>query len=202
MGKKWILGVALLVVFLGGLFFMGYIPGTESDKADMDLTFYDEEGNELGKTTTKLAILGIQTPGFEGDVHSVKVAVSFIVTTTMEYLEMRTNCYLEVVTRINTQTAGIVYTVAEHQVGTSKLGLENTFEATYLMSSLLPDSAITETGKTNGWVMSFNARVKTIVDLEDGTQRDVEDSCSIDLTLTWFEHEFSVDSWFVPPVIG
>lgn len=202
MGKKWILGVALLVVLLGALFLFGVIPA-EGSSSSMDITFYDADGNELGVARTGLSIFGIRTAGFEGDVYSVKVAVSYVVTTNMEYLEMRTYCYLEVVTAVNdVQYNDVVHTVAEHQMGSSKLGLENTFEATYLMSELLPESKVDEVGKDYGWLMSFNARVKTTIDLEDGTQRDAEDTCGLVLTLTWVdpvESVFKVESYIALP---
>lgn len=174
----------------------------EGTGSDMDITFYNADGNELGKATTTLFGLGIQTSGFEGDVYSVKVAVSFEVTTTMDYAAMYTYCYLQIVTEHDMQYSEIVNDIPKHQMDTSKTGLTGTFEATYLMSTLLPANKIDELGKTEGWKMPFLASVETMLDLEDGTQRDVSDACSIILYLTWFEDILSVDSWFVPPVIG
>lgn len=200
--RKWILGVALLVVLLGALFFFGVIPA-EGASSSMDITFYDADGNELGKATTGGLTLGIRTLDAVADAHHIDIVVGYIVTTNIDYLEMRTYCYLEVVTAVNdVQYNDVVHTVAEHQVGSSKLGLENTFEATYLMSELLPDSAIDEFGKTYGWLMSFNARVKTTIDLEDGAQREAEDTCGIVLTLTWVdpvESVFKVESYIALP---
>ena len=205
MKNKWILGILALVVILGGLFLMGIIPAEGANSA-MDITFYDADGNELGKATTGGLTLGIRTVDGAVDIHHIDVVVSYLVTTNIDYLEMRTYCYLEVVTAINdVQHNDVVHTVAEHQVGGSKTGLENTFEATYLMSDLLPDNKVDEYGKTYGWLMSLNARVMTILDLEDGTQREAEDTCGIALSLVWFEPEpdeepvFKVESYIGLP---
>lgn len=210
MKNKWILGVLALVVILGGLFLMGYIetPGVDHTKSDVELTFYDEDGNELGKIDTKLAILGVRTAGFEGDVHSVGVRVNFEVTTTMECVAIYSSCFLGVETVLDDgQGTTVVHAVAEGQMDSQKSGLTGSFEGTYLMSNLLPTSAVTDAGKQMGWIMTFTARVVTDVDYIDyeddiQKQKQVEDSCSISLTLTWYEHELSVDSYFVNPVIG
>ena len=203
MNNKSILGiVVVLVVVLGGLWYMGVFPAEGASSA-MDITFYDADGNEIGKATTGGLALGIRTVDGAVDVHHIDIAVSYVVTTNMEYLEMRTYCYLEVVTAINdVQYGDVVHTVTEHQMGSSKLGLENTFTATYLMSELLPDSKIDQYGELYGWLMSFNARVKTTIDLEDGTQREAEDTCGIVLTLTWVdpvEPVFKVESYIALP---
>jgi hypothetical protein len=171
----------------------------------MDITFYDADGNELGTaTSTGFFGLGIQGVGFEGDIDHLTVRVSFLVTTNIEYREMYTYCYLEVVTAINdVQHGDVVHTVAEHQMDTGKTGLEGTFEATYQMSTLLPDSAIDVYGKTYGWIMSFNARVRADLDLDDGTQRSAEDTCSMALTLVWVDTEIKeeivLESWIGIP---
>ena len=204
MNRNFIVGLGVVVV-AGLLLLFVIVPALQpaGTGSEMNITFYDEDGNELGKATTiGLFGLGIRTSGFEGDIHSVKVAVSFEVTTTMDYVAMYTYCYLQVVTEYNMQYSDIVHDVAKHQMDSSKIGLTGTFEATYLMSNLLPASAIDDLGKTEGWKMSFLANVETTLDLEDGTQRDTSDACSIILYLTWFEDVLSVDSWFAPPVIG
>lgn len=205
MGNKWILGVALLVVLLGGLWYLGVIPAEGASSA-MDITFYDADGNEIGKATTGGLALGIRTVDGAVDIHHIDVAVSYVVTTNIEYLAIYTYCYLEVVTAVNdVQHDDVVHTVAEHQMGSPNSDLSGTFEATYLMSDLLPDSAIDQYGELHGWKMSFNARVWTILDLADGTQREAEDTCGIALILVWFEPEpaeepvFKVESYIVLP---
>ena len=203
--KKAILAVG--VVAVAALVVVLFLPAFMLDagtNTGMGITFYDADGNELGEaTSTGFFGLGIQGMGFEGDIDHLTVRVDFLVTTNIEYREMYTYCYLEVVTAINNvQYGDVVHTVAEHQMDSGKTGLSGTFEATYQMSELLPDSAIDEYGKTYGWVMSFNAKVRATLDLEDGTQRDVEDTCSIALTLVWVEgaaEELALESWIGIP---
>lgn len=204
MKNKLILGAVVLVLFLGALFIFSVLPAEDSSSS-LEITFYDAEGNELGIATTGLSIFAVRGSGFEGDIHSLLVRVGFQVVTNLEYREMYTYCYLAVETAVNdAQYGDAVHTVAEHQMDSGETGLEGTFEHTYFMSELLPTNAIDEYGKLYGWIMSFAVRVHTTVDLDDGTQRDVEDTCGIDLTLTWYEdvpeeEELSVSSWVSIP---
>ena len=187
MKNKLILGVVVLAVVLGGLFFLGVI-SVDANDPTMDITFYDVDGKELGAiSTTSLSLFGIRRAGFEGDIHSLEVVVYFTVTTDIEYVGVDTRCWLEVVTTLNTITGGHVHTVAEHRLGPPNTDLEGTFYNTYLMSDLLPASAIEATGKANGWNMKFNARLETLIGLPDGTTRSVDDTCGLGLALTWVE---------------
>ena len=45
MGNKWILGVIVLVVILGGLYYTGYIPG--DDRMTTSVVFHDKDGNPV-----------------------------------------------------------------------------------------------------------------------------------------------------------
>lgn len=197
--RKWILGLGVLAIVLGGLFLMGYITIPEANASDMDITFYDVNGEELGKaTTTGLSIFGIRRAGFEGDIYSVKVAVHFTVTTDINYTGIETKVWLEVDTKINFAVPVEVHRVDEHLMGSS-VKLEDTIEATYLMSELLPDSAIEAAGKANGWKMAFSARLKSVVGLPDGDTREVDDTCGITLDLTWSVSELNLDSYMTLP---
>jgi len=204
MRNKLIAGIVILGLFLGALFILGVIPA-ESNSAALEITFFDADENELGVVATQLAIFGIRGSGFEGDIYSLLVHVDFQVTTNLEYREMYSYCYLTVETAINNvQYGDIVHTVSEHQMDSGETGLSGFFEGTYLMSELLPSSAIDQYGELYGWIMSFAVRVHTTVDLDDGTQRDVEDTCGIELTLIWYEEVpekevLSVESWVSIP---
>lgn len=197
--KNWMIGIGVLALVLGGLFLMGYITLPGDDQFNIDITCYDKDGNELGTATTRLAILGISREGFDGDIHSVKVEVDFQVTTNIDYKEVNTICYLEVVTRINTQGAGIVHTLARHQIGGMGTTLNDTFADTILMSELLPVNKITDAGKEVGWGMTFTADVETTIIKQDGTAVEADDTCAITLTLIWVEDEVKVDSYIRLP---
>lgn len=195
MAKKWILGVVVLAVVLGGLFLFGFIPG-DSSGSDMEIIFYDADGNELGRTDTRLSTLGIRAEGFEGDIYSLKVVVYFRVTTDIDYIGIDTRCWLTVITREGSSPRGTVaHSVAEHRLGPANTDLEGTFYDTYLMSDLLPASAITEAGKLGSWYMRFSARVETTVGKQDGTTKTVEDTCGTTLILSWVEG-LELESWF------
>jgi hypothetical protein len=197
MKNKLVLGVIVLALFLGALFLMGAIP-VEDNNVSMDITFYDADGNELGKaTTTGFSMFGIRRAGVEGDIHSLKVAVSFTVTTDIENIGVVTKAYLGVVTRLNTITGGLVHEIAEEYMGQSN-ELEATIEVTYLMSHLLPADKIEATGKANGWKMKFNARLETVLTRPDWTQKTVEDTCGIMLDLSWSE-QLALDSYIALP---
>lgn len=197
MNKKLVLGLVIVALVIGGLFLMGAIP-VEDSNVSMDITFYDVDGNELGKATTAgFSMFGIRRPGVEGDIHFLTVAISFTVTTDIENIGVVTKAWVGVVTRLNTITGGLVHEIAEEYVGRSA-ELEDTLEVTYLMSYLLPASAIESTGKANGWKMSFNARLETVLTRPDWTQRTVEDTCSIKLDLSWSE-QLNLDSYIALP---
>ena len=197
MRNKWILGVIVLAVILGGLFFFGVIT-PESAASDMHITFYDEAGNELQvASTTGLAMFGIRQDGSATDIFSVLVKVDFEVTTDITFDNVDVRCYLKVITRLNTITAGLVHTVEEHQMGLSS-SMAGSIEATYLMSTLLPASAIEDAGKANGWGMSFYARVTAQLTLPDNTTRSVEDTCGITLKLVWSE-QLDLESYIALP---
>jgi len=85
MARKWIIGVGLIVLVVGGLFLLGFIPMVDSNDANMEIIFYDVDGNELGRSDSKLAIFGIQSPDFEGNIHTLDVVVHFKVTTDIDY---------------------------------------------------------------------------------------------------------------------
>ena len=194
MKNKLVLGIAVLAIILGGLFLFGFISG-DSAASDMEIIFFDEDGNELGRTDTRLGVFGIQSPAFEGNIHSLEVVVYFSVITDIDYAWITTGCWLTVVTRLNTVSAGIVHTVEEHRLGAVNTDLSGTFYATYLMSFLLPDSKIEATGIANGWGMSFNARLETEVGSGIETIKSVQDTCGTSLSLTW-EEGLALESWF------
>jgi len=195
MARNWIIAIALMVVVVGGLFFMGFIPPIEDNSTSMEIIFYDADGNELGRSDSKLSIFGIQSPGFEGNIHSLEIVVYFQVTTDIDYSLIATGCFLSVETRLNTQTAGIVHSIAEHRLGAVNSDESGTFYATYLMSTLLPDSKIDAAGKQYGWMMYFDAVVKTSVSESSTEISTVEDTCGTTLTLAW-EDGLALDSWF------
>lgn len=194
MKNKLVLGVIVLAVIIGGLFFLGFVPGTGAG-SDMEIIFYDAEGNELGRTDTRLSTFGIQRDGFEGDIHSLFVCVYFEVTTDIDYGWITTGCWLTVVTRVASPTAGIVHTVDEHRLGAVNTDESGTFYATYLMSDLLPAAAITEDQKQWGWSMGFSARLETDLGFASEETHTVSDTCGTTLRLVWSE-TLVLDSWF------
>jgi hypothetical protein len=197
MKNKMVLGVIVVAIILGAMFF--FVLPKEGSSASMDIIFYDADGNEIGTaTTTGFSIFGIRRPGVAGDIHSLKVSISYVVTTDIEYNVISTMGWLEVVTTLNTMTGGHVYTLDEHRIGSASSELEGIFEHTYLMDDLLPPDMIESVGKANGWNMKFNGRVKTSVSLGDGEWRYVEDTCGISLTLTW-EEQLELESYISLP---
>jgi hypothetical protein len=199
MKNKLVLGVIVLAVIVGALLFFGFIP-SEASNSEMEIIFYDAEGNELGRTDTRLAILGIRADGFEGDIYSLKIVVYFTVTTDIDYIGIDTRCWLTVVTTPNNPYASPVHTVAEHRLGWANTDLEGSFyrttnEGHYLMEELLPAAAITESAKAIGWNMVFTGRLETSIGRQDGTIATVEDTCGTNLVLSWTE-QLELDSWF------
>jgi len=197
MKNKLVLGVIVLAVILVAAFILGVVPG-DSNTSSMDITFYDADGNELGTaTTTGLSMFGIRRAGLEGDIFSLVVAVHYTVTTDIANIGVVTKAYLGIITRLNTITAGLVHEIPEEYVGQNNV-LDGSIEVTYLMSALLPASAIEATGKANGWSMNFNARLETTLTRPDWTQKVVEDTCGIGLSLTWSE-QLVLDSYISLP---
>lgn len=194
MKNKLVLGIIVLAIVLGGLFFLGFIPG-EGANSDMEIIFYDADGNELGRTDTRMATFGIQNSGFVGDIHSLEVVVYFEVVTDIEYAWITTGCWLTVVTRVRSPSGGIVHTVDEHRLGAVNTDESGTFYATYQMSELLPAAAITEAQKQWGWNMAFSARLETEVGSGTTTIKSVTDTCGTTLLLDWVE-TLTLNSWF------
>ena len=189
-----IVAVAALVVVL-------FLPMLiQNNASSMDITFYDKDGNVLGKANSAGVLgLGIHGEGIEGEIYSLKVVVYFRVTTDIDYSNVNTYCWLEVVTTLDTITGGHVHTVPKHSLGVVNTDLEGSFYRTteaghYYMAELLPDSAIEDTGKANGWNMKFSAWVETTVRRSDGTYREIADTCGITLKLTWVEN-LELESW-------
>ena len=152
MANRLLVGIMIIALVIGGLFLLGYIPLGDDNSANMEIIFYDADGNELGRTNT-LSLFGIQQPGIEGDIHSLDVVVYFKVTTDIDYTYVTSRCDMSITTRLNTQTAGIVHSIDEHRLGAINSDLEGTFSANYLMSTLLPESQIESMGKQYGWTM-------------------------------------------------
>lgn len=201
MSKNWIIGIGVLALVLGGLFFMGYIPLPGDKNASyMEIIVYDVDGNELGRTDTRLSIFGIQQEGVEGDIYSLKIVVYFTVTTDINYQRVATKCFLEVDVTPRAYGASSIHSIDEHLLGPANTDLEGSFyRATnnghYLMEELFPAAKITESAKADGWVMTFDARLETDVIRQDGTMAEVEDTCSTHLILVWVEH-LELESYF------
>ena len=198
MARKWLIGIGLTVLVVGALFLTGIIPIGDSNAAYMEITFYDADGNELGKADDSLSIFGIQSPEFTGDIYSLDVVVYFDVTTDMDYTIMTSKCLLSVKTEVNTLSPtrmGVVHTIAEHQLGATNSDESGSFYATYLMSTLLPDSKI-DADKDIGWKMYFNAKVTTTVGLDGYDSEVVEETCGTTLILTWVESTLVLEAWF------
>lgn len=198
MTRNSIIAVVLLIMVVGGLLLMGFIPSLDDNSSNMEIIFYDEDGNELGRADDTFSIFGIQSPSFEGNIHSLQVVVYFQVTTDIDYTLMSSKCLLSVKTSVNTLSPsrmGVIHTVAEHQLGALNTDESGTFYATYLMETLLPESKLDET-KDVGWKMEFSAKVTTSVAVDRVDSRTVEDTCGTTLTLTWVADSLAVESWF------
>ena len=196
MARRWLIAISVIAVIVVGLLLLGVISIGDSNAAEMEIIFYDADGNELGRSDTGLSIFGIQGPGFEGDIHSLDVVVYFKVTTDIDYTYISSRCDLTIVTTLNTISGGHVHTVAEHKLGATNTDLDGSFYATYLMSTLLPDSAIESVGKENGWSMSFNAKVASNLGYGANDEIRLEDTCGTTLSLFWGEASATLDSWF------
>ena len=192
MARKWIIAVAFMVVIVGGLFFLGFIPLGNDNSSSMEIIFYDDDGNELGRSDN---ILGIQSPSFEGNIYSLEIVVYFQVTTDIDYTFITSRCDMSIETVLNTMTGSTAHTIAEHRLGAINSDESGTFYATYLMSTLLPDSKIESTGKENGWMMYFDAKVTSQVGSGASDITEVTDTCGTTLTLVW-EDGLTLESWF------
>jgi len=193
--KGLVIGISLglIVLVVGGLLLTGIIPLPDSNASHMEIIFYDAEGNELGKAEPAL---GIQSPSFTGDIHSLDVVVYFKVTTDADWSYITTTCLLTIVTRLDTIQGSIVHTISEHRLGAINSDAEGTFYATYLMSTLLPDSKIDAAGKESGWVMRFDARVLASIGRTGEIPIPAEDTCATSLQLVWAEPTVQLESWF------
>ena len=195
MGRKWLIAIAVIALLLVGLFVMGYISIPDDNDSNMEIIFYDEDGNELGRSDSKLGILGVQSPSFTGDIYSLDVVVYFQVTTDIDYASITTGCYLTITTRLDMERADILHQITEHRLGAYNSDESGTFSANYLMSTLLPDSKIDNDGRNFGWAMYFEARVHTSL-IKGGDIVEVEDSCGTTLKLAWVADTLKLESWF------
>lgn len=191
--------IVIAIVVAGALVLGTIYVVSVTDASHMEIIFYDADGDEIGRTDTRIITFGIRQDGEIADIHSLKVVVYFKVTTDIDYIGIDTRCWLEVVTNLNTITGGHVYTLAEHRLGWANTDLEGSFyrttnEGHYLMSELLPSDMIESTGMANGWGMHFNARLTTTIGRQDGTTKTVDDDCGTTLTLVWSE-TLDLDSW-------
>ena len=196
--KGWIIGIslALIVLVVGGLLLSGVVPLPETNASNMEIIFYDADGNELGRTDTKLSLLGIQNPGFTGDIHSLDVVVYFKVTTNSEPNYITSTCLLTIKTESNTRYGGVVNTVVEHRLGAINSDAEGSFYATYLMSQILPDDRIDAIGLESGWTVYFDATVKSNVGIDATETLNLEDTCGTTLAISWVADSATLESWF------
>jgi hypothetical protein len=199
------IAIAIVLTTLALLFIVPAMQ-PETETSNMLITFYDEDGNELGDAYSVLPLnpFSIHGEGIEGAIHSLKVVVYFKVTTDIPYTGIDTRCWLTVVTTPNNPYASPCHTIAKHRLGWANTDLEGSFyrttaEGHYLMSELLPASAITEAAKPIGWSMKFTADVETTIGLPEGhpeyPTKAVSATSSVSLQLSWSEILY-VDGWF------
>ena len=200
-----LIGAAVVIVTLVLLVIIPAVT-PETEASNMLITFYDEDGNELGEAFSTLPLnpFAIHGAGIEGAIHSLKIVVYFKITTDIAYVGLDTRCWLTVVTTPNSPYASAVSTIAEHRLGWANTDLEGSFyrttsEGHYLMSELLPAEAIKESAKPIGWNMVFTARVETTIGLPaghpDGQTKTVSTTSTVSLQLSWVE-TLQVESWF------
>ncbi len=196
--KGVVIGIIVILLVVGGLLLTGIIPTPDDNTSYMEITFYDADGNELGKADDTLSIFGIRSPDILGDkdIDHLDVVVYFKITTDVDYTYTTSRCDMSIETRLNTYSGGIVHTIAEHRLGAINSDLEGTFYATYLVSTLLPDSKIDSAGKEYGWTMKFSATVTSQVGYDASDNIEATDTCGITLTLFWNEGTVSVEAWF------
>ena len=198
MARKWLIAIAVIVMVIGGLFLISFvIPPDDIPVSSIEIVFYDEDGNELGRTDTRLSILGIQNPGFEGDIYSLEVVMYFKVTTSVDVAAIASAGWLEIRTEANIREPYVIHSIAEHSLGARNTDLEGTFYATYLMETLLPEAKMTDECKDGaGWIMYFDGKVVTSIESTQGERINAEDTCKTTLSLQWVGSTLSVDSWF------
>lgn len=185
-------------VVLSGLFQLG-----NTKSSQMVITFFDIVGNELGTTqASSITPLTLHQEGFEGEIYSMLVVVYFRVTTSITTTP-DTRCWITITTTPRGYMASPVNTLEEHRLGWSNADLEGSFyrttnEGLYYMSEVLPESAITESGKTEGWIIVFNARVETTIADPDnaGQVLTVATTCGTTLQIVWNAPQLEVESWF------
>jgi len=195
--------VVIIALVASGIVLSGLIPIGPPDSSDMVITFFDIAGSQLGTTrASSLTPLTLHQEGFDGEIHSMKVVVYFRVTTTITTTPF-TRCWLTITTTPRGYMATPVNTLERHLLGWANSDLEGSFyrstsEGHYFMDELLPESAITESGKDVGWVIVFDAQVDTQMDNPDvdGDVITVTSTCGTTLQIVWQDPQLELESWF------
>lgn len=195
--------VVVLALVASGILLSGVIQLGPPDTSEMVITFFDKLGNQLGTTqASSITPLTLHQEGFDGEIHSMRVVVYFRVTTTIVASPF-TRCWITITTTPRGYMASPVNTLEKELLGWANTDMEGSFyrainDGLYYMDELLPESAITESGKTDGWIIVFNAQVDTQIDNPDvdGDKLTVSTTCGTTLQIVWQAPQLELESWF------
>lgn len=174
MKNKWVLGVLVLVVILGGLFLMGYLETPGDDESDIGVAFFDSEGNQINT-------LAIMAGGQE--VETMRVKVTWTIQATGIKPE---SFYVDVVVKVDLWDWSLDDYVQLASISDSSTELISEYEYTWTLADLLP---MDEVYKTDGWKLRIYATLRGYA--EDLSGAPVESgrstTDSVYAELTWLD---------------
>lgn len=188
--------VALVV---GGLIFLSVVslavivPAVTPKASAMTLVLYDESGNKVYEVSSVPQFIGFGYTNVEGSpISKAIVTVTYTVSGAPispdpAIPSVAVNGAGTVVTRLNTQTAGIVKTSTNSWSDTKA---ESTFTREWSLSDIV--SPVDAAGKQYGWSVEFSC-VLTATTMIDGNFRTSTKTLSISLSVKWVEAAFSID---------
>lgn len=175
MKNKWILGVIVLVVILGGLFFMGYIEIPGVDSADTDVSFYNADGDEISLP------LAIMAGGQE--VETMKVKISWTIQGT-NIQDGTFNVDVDIIVRLwDWDRAEYVQFVA-HSFDSNQMISEG--EHTWTLADILP---MEDPYMTDGWKLKIYGTLRaSAIDLSGNPiESDMATTDAVYAELTWLD---------------
>jgi len=172
--RKWIVGVALLAVVLGGLFLMGYIPAEGFD-GGLGVTFYDAEGNPVDLP------LAYMRGGSEAEEMGVRITWSYT-GANLEAATLATWGTLKIDLLEQDVNMRVKLNLASES-WEGEPSLYSYWESTYVLDTLLPDEY-----KDEGWLIRASTTI--YASIYDTYGNKLEDNIlvqSSEFTIAWDE---------------
>lgn len=180
--KKWITGVVLLAVVLGGLYFAGvYLTG--GFDGGLGVTFFDENGDPVGVPLAFMDPSGNIVAGFKATVWwkiggmNIDPATASITGTLKVFMLSEFDRWIKLT-----------------EASISSSSAESDFSKSYDFDTLLADY-MSEEYQTMGWPMKVESSITSQISDTEGNALDPQTKTGLaTFTITWYEGSYNLES--------